>query len=495
MELFLGVSWSRIKAFCRHSLALASLAPILLLHLGSPDTITAYSTQDNQLGVREKPETVAQVGLVIWILLRCWTYTSLSFLTLSIFLAGFIKYREKAWALKSALHQEADMAISRNDEENTLPEISNSKNILPLRPHKSTFEKSDLPPITIAPPIEVFKITKIELGFMFDALYTKRPIIYTKVDFMLCFLTFVCIVLTFSGFTNVTFTFSVLAIAVIFKLYSDSKLLKLLFSDKAIVWAIKYQHQLPMERLLNFLVQFSLAKQKWSNRLPQFNLLRFCLKPDSRSLITKIVKCCCPEEELEKYRFQAYMEKVPRELQELVLREMKQLSRKLLTQEKKLEIISCVWTKMLCYAAYHCDLDSHAQQLRRGREFITLLWLLLAHKTDRNRQAESWSSKNFMEERLDDLACMLMDSRPEGTNGISRRLTASCNARTICSLSGEKLLCLCRRHLVGNKMLVAMRQMAILLLIWAEMIYYSSLQQSCLSSAHSPLSVKGSIHH
>ncbi|KAL3746194.1 hypothetical protein ACJRO7_015187, partial [Eucalyptus globulus] len=71
---------------------------------------------------------------------------------------------------------------------------------------------------------------------------------------------------------------------------------------KAIVWVIKYQHQLPMERLLNFLVQFSLAKQKWSNRLPQFNLLRFCLKPDSRSLITKIVKCCCPEEESEKYR-------------------------------------------------------------------------------------------------------------------------------------------------------------------------------------------------
>ncbi|KAF7850918.1 hypothetical protein BT93_L4887 [Corymbia citriodora subsp. variegata] len=288
-----------------------------------------------------------------------------------------------------------------------------------------------------------------------------------------------------------------------------------------------------MGRLLNFLVQLSVAKQRWSNHLPQFNLLCFCLKPDSGSLMSKILRCCWLEEEWKKRRFLAYKE-VPIALQELILCEIKmvddqrgfkpftkkgewalerhdfykelqssictdfgrsitiwhiatsicyqlddantsggaslkeiskwisdymmhlvvnlpemlsvasgrviyehvrrvikelqdstpemkdehsacqilqaaelpdhatqnpedpvielgwlilpdtqQLSRKLLTLEKKWEIISSVWTEMLCYAAYNCDLDSHAQQLRRGGEFITLIWLLLAHKTDR----------------------------------------------------------------------------------------------------------------
>lgn len=541
----------------------ALLAPILLLHLGSPDTITAYSIQDNQLGAREIVETVAQVGLVIWILIRCWTYTRLSFLTLPIFLAGFIKYGERAWALKSALDQDADMAITRNDEENTLPEMfcklpkdnPGADLILKafyrfdrIKPHLKNWIYHSLyisrPSLSIDnyPPIKVFKITEIELGFMYNALYTKTPIIYTKVGFMLRFLTFVCIALTFSGFAvmfrkdflhhkDVTFTFSMLAIAMILELDSDSKLL---FSDRAVVWAIRHQHQLRMERLLNFLVRFSLAKQRWSNRLPQFNLLCFCHKPNSRNLMSKILKYCQLEEEWKKHRFLTYKEKVPIPLQELVLREIKavegqrgfkpftkrgewalerhnfyeevkstirtdfgrsitiwhiatsicyqlddantsegaslkemskwvsdymmhllvnlpemlsvasghviykhvctvikelqvstpemkdehsacqilqtaqlpdhadqkpedpvielgwlilpeaqQLSGKLLTREQKWEIISSVWTEMLCYAAYNCDLDSHAQQLRRGGEFITLIWLLLAHKTDR----------------------------------------------------------------------------------------------------------------
>lgn len=542
----------------------ALLAPILLLHLGSPDTITAYSIQDNQLGAREIVETVAQVGLVIWILIRCWTYTSLSFLTLPMFLAGFIKYGERAWALKSALDQDAGMAFSRIDEENAfdtmfrnLPkDIPGADLILKafyrfdlIKPHLKNWIYHPLYisrhslSIDDYSPIDVFKITEIELGFMYDALYTKTPIIYTKLGFGLRFLTFVCIALTFSGFAvmfrkdflhhkNVTFTFSVLAIAVILELYSN---LKLLFSDRAIIWAIRHRHNLRMERLLNFLVYSSLAMQRWSNCLPQFNLLCFCLKPDSSSLISKIVQFCCLKEEWKKYRFLSYKDKVPSELQELVLCEIKavkdqrgikpftkrgewalerhcfykelkssihtdfgrsitiwhiatsicyqlddantsggaslkemskwvsdymmhllvnlpemlsvasgriiyehvcavikelqdstpemkdkhsacqflqtanlpdhaakrpedpvielgwhilphaqKLSVELSTlSEKKWEIISSVWTEMLCYAAYNCDLDCHAQQLRRGGEFITLIWLLLAHQTDR----------------------------------------------------------------------------------------------------------------
>ncbi|XP_042483488.1 uncharacterized protein LOC122063853 [Macadamia integrifolia] len=45
----------------------------------------------------------------------------------------------------------------------------------------------------------------------------------------------------------------------------------------------------------------------------------------------------------------------------------------------KWEIMSNVWIEMLSYAAGQCRGTNHAQQLRRGGEFITHVWLLMAH--------------------------------------------------------------------------------------------------------------------
>ena len=47
--------------------------------------------------------------------------------------------------------------------------------------------------------------------------------------------------------------------------------------------------------------------------------------------------------------------------------------------EKKWELVSHVWVKMLCYAANKCRWNHHAQQLTRRGELITHVWLLLAH--------------------------------------------------------------------------------------------------------------------
>ena len=42
-------------------------------------------------------------------------------------------------------------------------------------------------------------------------------------------------------------------------------------------------------------------------------------------------------------------------------------------------IISNVWVEMLAYAACHCRGNHHTQQLRRGGELLTYVWLLMAH--------------------------------------------------------------------------------------------------------------------
>ncbi|KAJ7963280.1 DUF594 family protein [Quillaja saponaria] len=46
---------------------------------------------------------------------------------------------------------------------------------------------------------------------------------------------------------------------------------------------------------------------------------------------------------------------------------------------KKWDLITHVWVEMLCYAASHCQWIDHAQQLRRGGELLTHVWLLMAH--------------------------------------------------------------------------------------------------------------------
>ncbi|KDP45940.1 hypothetical protein JCGZ_11843 [Jatropha curcas] len=48
-------------------------------------------------------------------------------------------------------------------------------------------------------------------------------------------------------------------------------------------------------------------------------------------------------------------------------------------KEKKWEILSKVWVELLSYAASHCRANAHAQQISKGGELLTLVWLLMAH--------------------------------------------------------------------------------------------------------------------
>ncbi|KAI9160637.1 hypothetical protein LWI28_010189 [Acer negundo] len=81
-------------------------APFLILHLGGPDTITAYALEDNELWLRHLIGLFVQTGMAISIFLLSWTAaSSLSILSLVMFLPGIIKYGERVSVLRSTTRQ------------------------------------------------------------------------------------------------------------------------------------------------------------------------------------------------------------------------------------------------------------------------------------------------------------------------------------------------------------------------------------------------------
>ncbi|CAO2141021.1 unnamed protein product [Urochloa humidicola] len=81
-------------------------APILLMHLGGQDGITAYNIEDNELWRRHVLTALSQVTVAIYVFWKSWTSPSEETLlwkaTLLVFAPGILKCFEKPWALKNA---------------------------------------------------------------------------------------------------------------------------------------------------------------------------------------------------------------------------------------------------------------------------------------------------------------------------------------------------------------------------------------------------------
>ncbi|KAF8378313.1 hypothetical protein HHK36_029652 [Tetracentron sinense] len=85
-----------------HNDLLILWTPFLLLHLGGPDTITAFSVEDNQLWLRHALSFMLQLIAVLYIFATSLPGSKLLFPTLFVFFSGVFKYGERIWALKRA---------------------------------------------------------------------------------------------------------------------------------------------------------------------------------------------------------------------------------------------------------------------------------------------------------------------------------------------------------------------------------------------------------
>ncbi|XP_039815028.1 uncharacterized protein LOC120677904 [Panicum virgatum] len=81
-------------------------APILLLHLGGNDGITAYNIEDNELWTRHLLTAVSQVTVAVYVFLKSWPWAGgdkrLLLAAVVLFVPGVLKCFAKPWDLKKA---------------------------------------------------------------------------------------------------------------------------------------------------------------------------------------------------------------------------------------------------------------------------------------------------------------------------------------------------------------------------------------------------------
>ena len=230
---------------------LALWAPFLLLHLGGPDAITAFSLEDNELWIRHLFGLLIQLIAVGYVILQAlpselWIPTSL------MLLAGIIKYAERTRALylgclgnfKASILPPADAGPEATDYARLMEGYSSKKIVhvpayikvqtefrasadYAVRPKRLsdldvveggfkyfnifkglivdlmfTFqERKDSRRYFFARNTEdAFKVLEVELNFMYDALYTKMVVVNGNIGYFLRFVCSTCLVASLERF-------------------------------------------------------------------------------------------------------------------------------------------------------------------------------------------------------------------------------------------------------------------------------------------------------
>ncbi|XP_031272948.1 uncharacterized protein LOC116131433 [Pistacia vera] len=212
-------------SFQSNNMLQALWAPFLLLHVGGPDTITAYFLEDNELWLRHFLGLVIQVLLAIYVMIRSWNNnTALRFIAIPMFIIGIVKCGERclvlwfssAQQLKNSLRSSHDtgpdfakaLELIHRGVEVDVPDDgqdnSDQKNDHYLVMADLLFQrfsclfadlildhyerKKSYSLIPKESAKDACKLVAIELGFMYDVLYTKASTIYSGFGiFLRCF--------------------------------------------------------------------------------------------------------------------------------------------------------------------------------------------------------------------------------------------------------------------------------------------------------------------
>ncbi|KAK3220331.1 hypothetical protein Dsin_014301 [Dipteronia sinensis] len=284
-------------------------APFLLLHLGGPDTITAYALEDNELWLRHFLGLVVQVGVAFYVFLRSWSNSAIMFINIPMFISGIIKYGERNFVLRSSstqyfsnsLPQRPDpcqefvtvrgefAAGSLEESPERSPLLFRFKYIFANLLLDDKERQCIYSTITDKNAVDAFKMVAVELGFMYDVFYTKAAIVYSQLGIFLRCISFVCslsALVVFSiiidvhaySLTDISITYLLLVGGVLIEIYA---FLLLLFSDWTNIWLIKLKKETSktlVEHFWRFISPLLSNRMRWSGSIGQYNLISTCLR-------------------------------------------------------------------------------------------------------------------------------------------------------------------------------------------------------------------------
>ncbi|KAI3745624.1 hypothetical protein L6452_08025 [Arctium lappa] len=306
-------------------------APFFLLHLGGPDTITAYSLEDNELWLRHLVELVFQSGVALYILLLSLPGCSkLPLLSVAVYIAGFIKCYERLQALRLANTEHLrDSMLGSPDPGPNYPKIVDEYQLkasqgfvveieevrdpaLPANDHSypegggeviseaydqlQTFKRLFVDLILTFEDRDnsrsyfhhlksekAFAAVEIELGFAYDLFFTKANVVYSFYGLVLRFTSVVLVVTVLVGFgflcdidyyrpIDIAITYLLIATAIVMEIFAVITMLR---SDWTDHWLSQHK------RTRDFLVFPYLKhpkKLRWSNTIAQLDLISLALE-------------------------------------------------------------------------------------------------------------------------------------------------------------------------------------------------------------------------
>lgn len=127
--------------------------------------------------------------------------------------------------------------------------------------------------ITEANAEDGFDATKIELGFMYDVLYTKPPNLYRWLRIIGLFFMVLSIASAFLVDMYIVYTYAILIARACLQLYQT---MRIPFSDWTVVKMIRFRRNQFMVNITSCEANICIRQIMWSNNMGQLNLLEYC---------------------------------------------------------------------------------------------------------------------------------------------------------------------------------------------------------------------------
>ena len=350
-------------------------APFLLLHLGGPDTITAYSLEDNELWLRHLLALGFQSVVVISIWIVAGTGSQLCILSILMFFPGIIKYGERIWVLWLASNGKLresllpppdpgpnyykfsrEYTLKQSEGYHVTVEEIEDQSMIPFIENEFIPDGAEL--VTAYDLLQIFKnlfadlilgfddrnhsqslfnkissdkafrMVEMELGFMYDILYTKATVIHSSHGWILHIFSLSSTIIALVVFSvpvidkhkystiDLVLTFLLLIVAILLEAYAFFLLLS---SDWTRLWLTKHATTC-IGQAISFIQRPE--QPRWSNSMSQFNLLSFSLK-DKQTIFYGIQKLLRIDKMLENNRYTT-CETVTVDLKEFIFEYLKE---------------------------------------------------------------------------------------------------------------------------------------------------------------------------